>query len=484
MRRTFTFIPNDDPAQSLRVRRFLFGTISYLATYSLALLSWYYGYISDSALQIYTLLVLGVNITFYGLLRSGWNQHLADPSLTLAQISVGVGTGLFIMYFAHQARIIFGLMILPVFLFGVFRFRLRDFYMLAAITIVGYASLIGLLQINHPDEVDIKLSVMIGCAICLMFFQMSRLAGYIAHIRQKISDKNRELGRRNAELSDRSEQLQQAHTEIAQTLESLRVTQEELVRKEKMAALGALVAGVAHEINTPIGNSLLIVSLLAEQTLSLQTHFNNGSGIGKDSLSNYLSDTHQGCEILQKNLQRAADLVTSFKQVAADQTNSQRRSFDFTEFMGELKLMLALPANEVELVFDIADGIMMESYPGSLLQVINHLIQNALIHAFETHGKVTVQAKLHDANRVEIMVIDNGLGIPKENLPRIFDPFFSTKFGTGSSGLGLNITHNIVTEILGGRIHVTSEVGLGSQFTLTLPMRAPQRCATSQQLAG
>ncbi len=243
MRRTFTFIP-DEQAQSLRVKRFLFGTLSYLATYSLALLSWYFSYISTPVLQIYTLLVLTVNITFYGLLRSGWNQHLADPSLTLAQISVGVATGLFIMYFAHQARIIFGLMILPVFLFGVFRFRLHDFYLVALVTILGYASLIIALKINHPEEVDIKLSIMIGFSICLMFVQMSRLANYITHIRETISDKNRELGRRNAELSDRSEQLQQAHAEIAQNLESLRVTQEELVRKEKLAALGALVAGV------------------------------------------------------------------------------------------------------------------------------------------------------------------------------------------------------------------------------------------------
>lgn len=430
---------------------------------------------STPVLQIYTLLVLTVNITFYGVLRSGWNQHLADPSLTLAQISVGVATGLFIMYFAHQARIIFGLMILPVFLFGVFRFRLFDFYMVALVTILGYASLIIALKINHPEEVDIKLSIMIGFSICLMFVQMSRLANYITHIREKISDKNRELGRRNAELSDRSEQLQQAHAEIAQNLESLRVTQEELVRKEKLAALGALVAGVAHEINTPVGNSLLVVSLLAQQTDSLKKACQKDQSISKNTLNNFLSDTHDGFNILQKNLQRAADLVTSFKQVAADQTNSHRRSFDLSELAHEIKFMLAPPTPTIDLRFEIATNIIMDSYPGSLSQVLHHLVQNAFLHAFDGPGCVTIQVKSVTADWLELIVSDNGKGIAKEDLPRIFDPFFTTRFGTGSSGLGLNITHNIVTEILGGSIQAISEIGHGSHFILNLPISAPQR---------
>ncbi|MEN9866301.1 MAG: hypothetical protein RL748_1891 [Pseudomonadota bacterium] len=482
MRPGFSIIPEHDTAQSLRVRRFLVGTISYLLIYLQALMCWWFDYVSTPVLLTYTGLLLLVNFVFYTLLRSGWNLRCADPSLTLPQLVVGVSTGFFIMYFSHQARIIFGLMALPVFLFGIFRFRQRDFYLLTGFTMVGYTALILLLQANYPEEVHMQLAMMIGFAMCLMFFQMSKLSGYIAHMRQKISEKNRELERRNHDLIERSEQLQLAHAEVAQTLSSLRMAQEELIRKEKLAALGALVAGVAHEINTPIGNSLVVVSLLDQQTRNLQQAMQPPHQPSQIMLDNYLLDAHSTCEILQNNLQRAADLVTSFKQVATDQTSSQRRSFDLAELVAELKLMLPPQANAVELEFRIDPALELESYPGPLGQAMNHLLNNAFLHAFDGPGRhpaqidrICISARALDPDWIELVVQDNGAGIARENLPRIFDPFFTTRFGTGSSGLGLNITHNIVTEVLGGRIDAQSDMGQGSRFVLHLPKRAPQR---------
>ena len=477
-----TIIPQDDPAQALRVRRLLVGSMTYLMTVSQALLCWWFGYLDTLILIIHSVMILVVNLSFYGIIRSGWNQRFADPSLTLPQLVVGVGTGLFLMYFTHQARIVFMLMSLPVFLYGIFQFRVRDFYLLTGITLCGYGVLVTLLYFYRHDEFNLKLGIMIGFAITIMMLQMSELAGYIAHMRWKITEKNRELGKRNMELMERSDELQRAHQDVAQALETLRLAHEELVRKEKLAALGALVAGVAHEINTPIGNSLMAVSMLENETKMMDGEYNAEGGMKRAVLENYLQDAANACDILQRNLRRAADLVTSFKQVAIDQTSSQRRSFQLAELVSEINLMLApvLKDSPALLQYHIDERLVLDSYPGPLGQALNHLIANAVIHGFEGRhgGLIQVEAHGSDDDWVELTIKDNGGGIPAQNLPRIFDPFFTTKFGTGGSGLGLNITHNIVTGILGGRIRVTSEVDVGTSFILNLPVIAPQRLST------
>lgn len=477
-----TIIPHGDPAQALRVRRLLVGSVTYLMTFSQALLCWWFGYLETSILIIHSVLILLVNLFFYAMIRSGINQRFADPSLTLPQLVVGVGTGLFLMYFTHQARIVFMLMSLPVFLYGIFQFRVRDFYLLTGLTLLGYGILVLALQINRPEELNVNLGIMIGFALALMMLQMSQLAGYISHMRWKITEKNRELGKRNAELLDRTSDLQRAHKEVAHALETLRLAHEELVRKEKLAALGALVAGVAHEINTPIGNSLMAVSMLEKETRMMHVEYHAEGGMKRQVLENYLQDATNACDILYRNLQRSADLITSFKQVAIDQTSSQRRSFQLVELVSEINLMLAplLKTSPVQLQYRIDERLVLDSYPGPLGQALNHLIANALIHAFEgrSEGVISVEANASDDDWIELVVRDNGAGISNGNLPRIFDPFFTTKFGTGGSGLGLNITHNIVTGILGGRIRVTSQIDTGTSFILNLPVIAPQRIAS------
>lgn len=474
-----TIIPQDDPAQALRVRRLLVGSITYLMTVSQALLCWWFGYLELGVLLFHAVMVLSINITFYAIIRSGRNQRFADPSLTLPQLLIGVATGLFLMYFTHQARVVFMLMSLPIFLYGIFQFRRRDFYLLTALTMAGYGILLVLLYLNRPEEVNLELGFMIAIAISIMLLQMSELAGYIAHMRWKITDKNRELGKRNIELLERSDDLQRAHQDVAHALDTLRLAHDELVRKEKLAALGALVAGVAHEINTPVGNSLMAVSMLENETKVLHDEYLSETGMRRTTLENYLHDAGNSCTILQRNLQRVADLVTSFKQVSIDQTSSQRRSFQLLELVDEINLMLApmLKNSPIVLQYRIDDTLVLDSYPGPLGQAMNHLIANALIHAFDGRekGNITVEAHHTEDDWVELSVKDDGVGISAANLPRIFDPFFTTKFGTGGSGLGLNITHNIVTGIMGGRMRVVSSVDSGTHFILTLPLVAPQR---------
>lgn len=298
--------------------------------------------------------------------------------------------------------------------------------------------------------------------------------------KRRIENEIREL---NATLEqrviERTNALQQANKELAHTLETLHKAQEELVRSEKLAALGSLVAGIAHELNTPIGNSLMVASTLLDQTRTLTANWTRDNGIKRSTLENYINDISTAGDILVRNLQRSADLVTGFKQVAVDQTSSQRRKFSVAEAVSEIMLTLwpTLKKTSFDVKQDILENLAMDSYPGPLGQVITNLINNALLHGFDncSTGTVWISAQPIDNDWLEFIVKDDGVGIPPANLNRIFDPFFTTKLGAGGSGLGLNITHNIITGILGGRIKVQSEVGVGTAFVLTLPLVAPYR---------
>lgn len=297
--------------------------------------------------------------------------------------------------------------------------------------------------------------------------------------KRRIENEIREL---NANLEqrviERTEELQQANEELAYTLETLNKAQEELVRSEKLAALGSLVAGIAHELNTPIGNSLMVASTLVDQTRALANGYRD-NGLRRSTLENYIGDAGKAGDILVRNLQRAANLVTGFKQVAVDQTSSQRRKFSVAEVVSEIMLTLWPTLKKTSFIVkqNIPDSLTMDSYPGPFGQVITNLVNNALLHGFDGRqsGTVSLSAEESGDGWMELAVRDDGVGIPTANLNRIFDPFFTTKLGAGGSGLGLNITHNIVTGILGGRIRVQSEPGAGSTFILSLPIVAPQR---------
>ncbi|WP_338844766.1 PAS domain S-box protein [Massilia sp. W12] len=274
---------------------------------------------------------------------------------------------------------------------------------------------------------------------------------------------------------ERTDELQRANRELASTLETLSRAQEDLVRSEKLAALGSLVAGIAHELNTPIGNSLMVASTLVDQTRDFRSA--SAQGLKRSILEAYVQDASKAGDILVRNLHRAADLVTSFKQVAIDQTSSKRRPFVLSEVVGEILLTLypAIKKTAYVVEQEFEDNLAMDSYPGPLGQVLTNLINNALIHGFDgrENGKIVIRGRALPEDWIELSLTDDGVGIPQENLKRIYDPFFTTKLGAGGSGLGLNITHNIVTGLLGGKIAVHSEVGVGTVFTLSLPCNAP-----------
>lgn len=261
----------------------------------------------------------------------------------------------------------------------------------------------------------------------------------------------------------------------AHAYRQLQQAQNHLVAQEKLAALGAMVAGVAHELNTPLGNCLMIASALQEKT-NLMAGRINGPSLHRVHLQEFMDDVEQACAVLMRGLSSAGDLVASFKQVAVDRTTAQRRRFELQQTCHEITstLMNQVKISGHQLTLDIPPDIWLESYPGPLGQVITNLINNALLHAFEDRklGHMHLSAQLLPNERVEIRFKDDGVGISEHNLHHIFDPFFTTKMGQGGTGLGLSISFNIVTSLLGGQLSVTSTLEKGSCFILDLPLQA------------
>jgi signal transduction histidine kinase len=275
---------------------------------------------------------------------------------------------------------------------------------------------------------------------------------------------------RTAELSDLNATLQS-------TIADLNHARATLVRSEKLAGLGALVAGVAHELNTPIGNALTVASTLQERAANFASEV--GTGLRRSALDGFLEAAQTASDLLQRNLSRASNLITSFKHVAVDQTSEQRRSFDLLEVTREVLATLSpiLDKTPYRIALDIPPGIFMDSYPGPFGQVVMNLTNNALMHAFigREIGSVRIEARRSGQDeRVSLTFEDDGVGIAADDMARIFDPFFTTRLGRGGSGLGLSIVHNLVYSVLGGTIQVESVVDDGTRFLIELPMSAPE----------
>ncbi|MBI2306659.1 MAG: PAS-domain containing protein [Rhodocyclales bacterium] len=256
----------------------------------------------------------------------------------------------------------------------------------------------------------------------------------------------------------------------------LRRTKELLARNERMASLGNLVAGIAHEINTPIGNALMVASAMGHRIAEFDAALATGP-LRRSVLESFVSSVRESDDLLERNLLRAANLIQNFKQVAVDQTSDRRRVFDLATVLEEVRMTL-LPRfkhSPHRLDVDAEVGLRLDSYPGALGQIVSNLVENALLHAFEgrDNGVISVHAHALPDARVEIVFADNGIGIAAELLPRIFDPFFTTRLGKGGSGLGLSIVLNLARDLLGGDIAVDSKLGEGTRFVVTLPLTAP-----------
>ena len=274
----------------------------------------------------------------------------------------------------------------------------------------------------------------------------------------------------------------------AQAYKRLQQAQNQLIAQEKLAALGALVAGIAHELNTPLGNSLLMASTLEQRTGEVERAAADKS-LRRSELEGFLGEARAMARLIMHGLETAARLITSFKQVAVDQTAEQQREFELAgmceQLLATLRAGIRKQGHHIET--DIPAGLVMDSYPGPLGQVISNLVNNAMLHGFGERkgGQMRLSARLLSESRVELRFQDDGVGISPNHAARIFEPFFTTKFGQGGSGLGLSISHNIVTSLLGGSLSLDPKPGPGTCFVMVLPLQAPTaKNASSAQESG
>jgi len=272
------------------------------------------------------------------------------------------------------------------------------------------------------------------------------------------------------------QEMREARDAAETALRDLRETQNSLVEAEKLAALGRLVAGVAHEVNNPVGISLTVASSLQRQTRLFAEEVERGE-LRKSSLTNFLKMAGEATTQLMDNLNRAAELIQSFKQVATDRNFTERREFDIRELTEQIitSLRPGLRRQNVNLTVDCEPGLVLNSYPGSYGQILTNLFLNAVIHAFPEGqpGQIDVKVRGPASDSVEVLFADNGRGMSPDVRRHAFDPFFTTKRNQGGTGLGLHIVYNLVTNRLGGRIGLESTVGSGTQIQIVLPRVAP-----------
>ena len=300
--------------------------------------------------------------------------------------------------------------------------------------------------------------------------KLERNTATLQHIEETKRNKESLLKTVISELEQSQEVLERKSSDLEMTLEELRKTQERLVESEKLSALGQLVAGVAHEINTPVGTSITVASTLADETTAFSKILTEG-GLRKSQLQGYMAIAQESSQLILNNLQRAGDLIHNFKQVAVDQAHLEQRSFAIKAYSHKVFQSLSPQLHHHQ--WDVTgDEINLHSYPGLLAQVLTNLITNSLTHAYHPgeSGSLSLSITQLDSGEVELCYRDDGRGIPQEILPSIYEPFFTTARNRGGTGLGLHILHNLITQHLQGQIQVQSELGQGTQFTIQFPM--------------
>jgi PAS domain S-box-containing protein len=275
-------------------------------------------------------------------------------------------------------------------------------------------------------------------------------------------------------------EMRKARDAAEAALRNLRETQNSLIEAEKLAALGRLVAGVAHEVNNPIGISLTVASALERKTALFAAEVARGD-LRRSSLNEFLQTSRDASSQLVANLNRAAELIQSFKQVAADRNYSDQRSFDLGDLTEQVVMSLrpGLRKHKLALSVDCQPNLTMNSYPGPYGQVLTNLFLNSVAHAFPDGkpGQVDIQVRESGKDNVEIIFSDNGCGMSLDVRRRAFDPFFTTRRDQGGTGLGLHIVYSIVTNRLGGRLDLDSEPGGGTRIQIILPRIAPLKQA-------
>ena len=297
-----------------------------------------------------------------------------------------------------------------------------------------------------------------------------------------------EVFRENAIAKREAEDGLRASKEKAESaLLELNAAQQNLIDAERLAALGGLVAGVAHEVNNPIGISLTVASSLARRTDQFEAEMKSGTTLRRSQLEEFVRSSRDASQQLVGNLHRAAELIQSFKQVAVDRSHAERRQFSLSEATDQIiaSLRPVLKRSPITLSVDVPEGLVVDGFPGSYGQILTNLFLNAANHAFPDgrSGAITISAKPRGNDDIEIIFADNGAGMTPDVQRQAFDPFFTTRRNEGGTGLGLHIVYNLVTQQLGGRMMLESRLGQGTTFRIIMP-RAAKRGSTDADTAS
>lgn len=312
--------------------------------------------------------------------------------------------------------------------------------------------------------------------------ELGSLATSLEATRLSLVQLIRRLEENNQALHDANTTLEERVSERTASLEAalhqLRLTQVEMVQAEKLASLGRVVAGVAHELNTPIGNALTVASTIGHHLEQMEADLNTGT-LRKSTLLRVTADSRQAVDIFVRNIERAAHLISNFKQVAVDQASDQRRTFDLATVTEEVlsTLVPVLRKSGCTLHTELAQDVTCDGYPGSYGQILTNLVMNAMVHGYRNQsGEIAIRTALADDHEwAFVSVSDAGAGMDEDTARRIFDPFFTTRMGSGGTGLGMNIVHSLVTRTLEGQIAVHSRPGAGTSVQVTFPRVLGQR---------
>jgi signal transduction histidine kinase len=295
-----------------------------------------------------------------------------------------------------------------------------------------------------------------------------------------------EVFRENAIAKRKTEDELRASKEKAENaLHELNAAQQNLIDAERLAALGGLVAGVAHEVNNPIGISLTVASSFARRAEMFEAELRSETGLGRSQLEEFVRTSRDAAQQLVGNLHRAGELIQSFKQVAADRSHAERRQFNLSEATDQIiaSLRPALKKASITLSVEVPESLVIDGYPGSYGQILTNLFLNAANHGFADgrSGAITISAKPRGNDDVEIIFADNGAGMTPDVQRQAFDPFFTTRRNEGGTGLGLHIVYNLVTQQFGGRMMLDSRPGQGATFRIIMPRAAKGGLATEDQ---
>lgn len=422
---------------------------------------------------------LAVFLMCHWLIHKGWYRHAV--TVFVATITVLACTLIYVTAGLHDEAT----MILPAVLLFACMFGTRgQFYLLLAglIGFLGYITLADHLGWHHlADQNGTSLAGFINVAVILTasgFFafvlasDLHKALIELQNSKQELMDLNDQLEIR---VVQRTGEIEAANKALHESMDKLEKAMKELMHAEKLASLGSMVAGISHELNTPIGNTMLAASTMERLFEGARSQFESGQ-FKRSAMAEFVSEGLEMSSLITRSTQRSSELVASFKQVAVDQTSEQRRLFDLKSVIDDNVAAMTpnFKKKQINIVNQVPPDIRCDSFPGPLGQILTNVIQNAIVHGFEAKGGGTLTIScLNQAKLIVLNIHDDGVGMPQNIVAHVFDPFFTTRMGQGGSGLGMSISHRIATSVLGGDLRVESRPGFGTTFILTVPKVAP-----------